>query len=129
MAYGFWGKILDVDLQHGQITERLIPEQDFQDYLGGSGLAAKILYEELRPDDDPLAPESPLIFMTGLLTGTMVPCACRTVVCARSPLSGIWNESTAGGYWGANLDSPAMTASSSEIAPRDPSISGCRTRE
>jgi len=103
MAYGFWGKLLDVDLRNGEINERHVPEQDFRDYLGGSGLAAKILYEELRPDCDPLAPESPLIVMAGLLTGTMVPCACRTVVCARSPLSGIWNESTAGGYWGANL--------------------------
>ncbi|NIS70065.1 MAG: aldehyde ferredoxin oxidoreductase [Proteobacteria bacterium] len=103
MGYGFWGKLLDVDLRTGQIGERQVPEDDYREYLGGSGLGAKILYEELDPKVDPLAPENPLIFMTGLLTGTMVPCACRTVVCARSPLSDIWNESTAGGYWGANL--------------------------
>ena len=103
MAYGFWGKVLEVDLRSGQIGETEIPEQDYRDYLGGSGLAAKILYEELDPTMDPLAPENALIFMAGLLTGTVVPCACRTVVCARSPLTGIWNESTAGGYWGAHL--------------------------
>ena len=103
MAYGFWGKVLEVDLRSGQIGETEVPEQDYRDYLGGSGLAAKILYEELDPTMDPLAPENALIFMAGLLTGTVVPCACRTVVCARSPLTGIWNESTAGGYWGAHL--------------------------
>ncbi len=103
MGYGFWGKVLDVDLKTRQIREKQVPEEDYREYLGGSGLAAKILYEELNPKVDPLAPENPLIFMTGLLTGTMVPCACRTVACARSPLSDIWNESTAGGYWGANL--------------------------
>jgi aldehyde:ferredoxin oxidoreductase len=103
MAYGFWGKLLDVDLKTGKTKNRLVSEEDYQEYLGGSGLAAKILYEELDPTVDPLAPENPLILMAGLLTGTVVPCACRTVVCARSPLTGIWNESTAGGYWGANL--------------------------
>jgi aldehyde:ferredoxin oxidoreductase len=103
MVYGFWGKLLDVDLETGRVDERRVPEEDYRTYLGGSGLAAKILLQELDPKVDALAPESPLLFMAGLLTGTAVPCACRTVVCGRSPLSGIWNESTAGGYWGANL--------------------------
>jgi aldehyde:ferredoxin oxidoreductase len=103
MGYGFWGKLLDVDLETGRIDERTVTAEDYQTYLGGSGLAAKMLLEELDPHVDPLAPESPLFFMAGLLTGTIVPCACRTVVCSRSPLSGIWNESSAGGYWGANL--------------------------
>ncbi len=103
MGYGFWGRLLEVDLATGEVEEREVPDEGYQDYLGGSGLAAKMLLEELDPKIDPLAPENTLIFMAGLLTGTVVPCACRTVVCARSPLSGIWNESTAGGYWGANL--------------------------
>ncbi|MBW2056776.1 MAG: aldehyde ferredoxin oxidoreductase family protein [Deltaproteobacteria bacterium] len=103
MGYGFWGILLDVDLKTGQIEERQVPEEDYRRYLGGSGLAAKILFEELDPRVDPLAPENTLAFMAGLVTGTVVPCACRTVICARSPLTGIWNESAAGGYWGANL--------------------------
>ncbi len=103
MGYGFWGKLLEVDLGTRQIKEREVPEEDYRGYLGGSGLGAKILYDELDPKVDPLAPENTLAFMAGLLTGTVVPCACRTVVCARSPLTGIWNESASGGYWGANL--------------------------
>jgi aldehyde:ferredoxin oxidoreductase len=103
MGYGFWGKLLEVDLRRGQMKESAVPEENFRNYIGGSGLGAKILYEELDPGIDALAPENTLIFMAGLLTGTMVPCACRAVVCARSPLTGIWNESAAGGYWGANL--------------------------
>jgi len=103
MGYGFWGKLLVVDLRTGEMKERHVPEEEYHDYLGGSGAAAKILYEELDPAIDPLGPENTLIFMAGLLTGTVVPCACRTAVCARSPLTGIWNESAVGGFWGANL--------------------------
>jgi len=72
-------------------------------WLLGSGLAAKILLEELQPDLDPLAPENPLLLMGGLLTGTFVPGACKAAVVGRSPLTGIWNEATVGGFWGAEL--------------------------
>ncbi len=72
-------------------------------YLGGSGLAARMLYEELDPAIGPLAPESPLAFVNGLLTGTPVICCNKVCVCARSPLTGIWGEARAGGFFGAEL--------------------------
>jgi len=67
-------------------------------YLG-SGLAAKLLYDGMDVDRDPLAPGSPLIFIRGLLNGLIVPGCSKFNVCARSPLTGIWGESAAGGHF------------------------------
>jgi aldehyde:ferredoxin oxidoreductase len=75
----------------------------FRAYLGGSGLAARLLYDELEPAIDPLAPEAPLAFMNGLLTGTPVVRCNKVCVCARSPLTGIWGESWAEGSSGRNV--------------------------
>ncbi len=104
MGYGWWGKLLEVDLAERAIHEREITEEEIKKYAGGSGLAASILFEEFK-ECDPLSPENPMIFLPGLLTGTPVPSASRTTVCAQSPLTGIWNESNVGGYWGAELKS------------------------
>jgi len=104
MPYGYRGRLIacDLSLQAWEVIE--IPEEEVRSYLLGSGLAARILYyDQLGPDLDPLAPESPLLFMGGLLTGTFVPGACKASVVGRSPLTGIWNEATVGGFWGAEL--------------------------
>lgn len=94
--------ILEIDLNSGQTVSLDIDKFRLRNFFGGSGLAASILFDLLKPDLDPFHPESPLIFMTGLLTGIPVPCGCRISVCAKSPL-GIWGEANAGGYWGPEL--------------------------
>ncbi|MGQ9632097.1 MAG: aldehyde ferredoxin oxidoreductase family protein [bacterium] len=96
-------RALEVDLSSGEIGERHIGEEALRKFLGGSGIGALVLYKETEPSSFPLAPESPLIVMNGLLTGTPVPTACKTAFCAKSPLTGIWGESIAGGIWGAEL--------------------------
>ena len=97
------GWLLEVSLSTGGIAPRKVPEEQFRRYLGGSGLGARLLYDELDPKLDPLAPEAPLLLMNGLLTGTPVACCNKVCLCARSPLTGIWGESRAGGYFGAEL--------------------------
>lgn len=97
------GRLLHIDLDEGRWEAQEIGEGDVQRYLLGSGLAAKIFYQEMEPALDPLNPATPLIFMNGLLTGSIAPAACRLSVCGRSPLTGIWNESMVGGYFGAQL--------------------------
>lgn len=72
-------------------------------FLGGSGLAAKILFEETGPQTDPLSPDNVLIFANGPLTGTGVPCSGRHGIVAKSPLTGIFGESDVGGRWGTML--------------------------
>lgn len=101
--YGYKGKILDIDLSSGKIGVRENSEAQWRKYLGGSGLAARILYDEKVYNADPLQEDNVLVVMTGLLTGTMVPTACKTSFCAKSPLTGLWGESTVGGFWGTEL--------------------------
>jgi len=96
-------RLLEVNLSAGRIAPREVPEGMLRACLGGSGLAARLLYDELDPSVDPLAPEAPLAFMNGLLTGTPVVCCNKVCVCARSPLTGIWGEARAGGFFGAEL--------------------------
>ena len=96
------GKILRVNLTNEEVrTENLSPEIR-EKYIGGSGLAAKIIYNEMPNDVEPFSPDALLIFATGPLTGTSVPSSGRLAVCARSPL-GIWGESHAGGLFGQYL--------------------------
>jgi len=96
-------KIIDLDLTKSTISIQKLEEYLFRNYLGGSGLAAKLLYDELQIDLSPLHPDSPLLFFSGLLTGTSIPTACKLSICAKSPLTGIWSEATVGGTWGAEL--------------------------
>ncbi len=95
--------LLEVNLSTGGVAPREVPEEMLRLYLGGSGLAARLLYDELNPTVDPLAPESPLVVINGLLTGSPVICCNKVCLCARSPLTGIWGESRAGGFFGAEL--------------------------
>ena len=96
-------RIINVDLTKNTISIQKLDENIFKNYLGGSGLAAKLLYDKLQSNLSPLHPDNPLLFFSGLLTGTPVPTASKLSVCAKSPLTGIWNESTVGGKWGAEL--------------------------
>ena len=100
---GYMGKILKVNLSTGKISEEPLNMDFAKMFLGGSGLACRILYDMINKDTDPLGPENPLIFMTGPLTGTIAPSCGRYVVCAKSPLTGIWGESNSGGKFGPML--------------------------
>ena len=103
MAFVYAGKLLRVDLGAGTLRFESISEADVRRYLLGSGLAARIYYQEMDPGLDPLHPDSPLLAMNGLLTGTFSPTGCRSSWCGSSPLTGIWNEANMGGHWGAEL--------------------------
>ena len=95
--------ILKIDLTTGHTEEYQIPKKWEQDFLGGASLAARILYSTLTRELDPLSPESPLLFMTGPLTGTTGPTTGRFVVCGKGPATGLWAESNVGGFWGPEL--------------------------
>jgi aldehyde:ferredoxin oxidoreductase len=99
---GFSYRILEVDLSSGRLKVIAYGEEILRKTFGGSGLAASILLDRFDSSLDPFHPQSPLIFMTGLLTGIPVPCGCRISICTKSPLR-IWGEANAGGYWGPEL--------------------------
>jgi len=100
---GWLGKIAEIDLSTGRV-EFLHPDEVlYHRYLGGVGLAAKLLYDSMRPGIDPLSADNVLALMTGPVTGTSFPGVGRVSFCARSPLSGAWGESSMGGYVGQAL--------------------------
>jgi aldehyde:ferredoxin oxidoreductase len=100
---GYMGKLLRVDLSSGAITDEALNTEWAGQFVGGSGLAARYLYDIITPQTDPLGAENPLMFMTGPLVGTAAPSCGRHVVCARSPLTGLWGEANSGGFWGTEL--------------------------
>ena len=95
--------ILKINLYIGQSERMSIPEEWINDFIGGASLAARILYDHLLQELDPLSPKAPLLFMTGPLTGTSGPAVGRFVICSRSPATGLWAESNCGGFWGPEL--------------------------
>jgi aldehyde:ferredoxin oxidoreductase len=102
--FGWTGKILRVDLTDEKIFE--LDTSRYQNLIGGVGIAAKIFFDEVSPCVGPYHPENQLAFMTGPLTGTMIPGSGRGELCSRSPLPysrPTWTYSGFGGSWPAEL--------------------------
>jgi len=102
-AYGWKKKILRIDLSESERRiDRFVPEQSLlNDYLGGRGLGAKMLYDAGRVEA--LAPANLLVFAAGPLTGTSTPSSGRVSLSTKSPLTGTIFDSNCGGSFG-----PAM---------------------
>ena len=81
-SYGWAGKILRVNLSTGSITTQ--PTDPYKEYIGGMGLANKIMYDEVPAGTDPLSPENKIVFAVGPLTATGVPLAGRTTIASLS---------------------------------------------
>lgn len=103
MSYGYRGNLLRVDLTARTVRTEPLKTEWADQYIGGSGLATRYLYEEIGSGTRPEDPENPLIFMTGPLCGTPSITSGRHHVVALSPLTGLYGESDCGGYWGEQL--------------------------
>jgi aldehyde:ferredoxin oxidoreductase len=95
--------ILKINLTTRETTAYTVPADWERDFLGGASLAARLLYSDLTPGLDSLAPGAPLLFLNGPLSGSLGPTMGRFVVCGRSPATGLWAESNCGGFWGPEL--------------------------
>ncbi len=102
MGFPEEAKILRVNLSEGDIKEEKIPEDIVRSYIGGKGLGAYYIYNELEPKVDPLSPNNKLIFMVGPITG-YIPSTSRYGVFTKSPLTGGWLDSYSGGHFPAEL--------------------------
>lgn len=100
---GYMGNMLRIDLGSGEITEFDVSDSDKEMYLGGKGLAAKMLYDMQEAGVDPLSPEAMLIVNTGPLNGSNAPCTSRFNMTARSPLTGGMGTANSGGNFGFQL--------------------------
>jgi aldehyde:ferredoxin oxidoreductase len=100
---GFEGKIVEVNLTTGAVKKFNVPQEVLRKFMGGSGLGAKLFFDAVSPDVDPLSGDNTLFFTTGPLTGTNIPGGARSSACFKSPLTNIWGESNCGGNFGPEL--------------------------
>lgn len=97
MPYGYWGRIVNVDLSKGEIRVENLPDELYKDFIGGYGLGARIIYERQKSRIHPLSEDSILGFTPGLLAGTKALFSSRYMVCGKSPLTGGWGDANSGG--------------------------------
>src|SRR5574342_257098 len=103
MASGVTAKLLHVDLTTRQTRVEEISEVVLRQHLGGGALACWLLLRDLPPGVDPLGPDNMLVFMTSLINGLSLSGTNRYTAAAKSPLTGGYGESEAGGWWGPEL--------------------------
>jgi aldehyde:ferredoxin oxidoreductase len=100
---GITGKLLHVDLTTRQTRTEDLPETVLRKYLGGGALAAHLLLREMPAGVDPLGPDNVLVFTTSVINGLSLSGTNRYTAAARSPLTGGYGESEAGGWWAPEL--------------------------
>jgi aldehyde:ferredoxin oxidoreductase len=95
---GYWGKIAWVNLTSGKTKIQVFDENFARKYLGGVGFGIRIVADNVTKSVEPLSPRNVLVFATGPYNAAVMAGASRCVACARSPLTGYWGESNAGGH-------------------------------
>lgn len=100
---GYAGKTLRIDLTKGKIIKETQSKPKLEKYLGGRGVDAKILFDELKPNINPLHSDNVLCISTGPITGLLGPTTGRINVATKSPLTDIYGNSNAGSDWGPEL--------------------------
>lgn len=96
---GFAGAILEINLSLGEVEKRHIANNLIKKFIGGTGLAIKMFYDEIDPCIAPFDERNILIISIGPLVGTGVPMACRADLVTKSPLTGLLCCSNVGGFW------------------------------
>lgn len=103
MGRSFHNRILRVDLTAGKITVEQPGQLYLRKYMGGWNIIADFLLREVPAGADPLGAENKLIFAPGVLTGLPVSGVARNAIGAKSPLTGGFGASEAGGFMGTEL--------------------------
>jgi aldehyde:ferredoxin oxidoreductase len=102
---GYHGRVLVVDLSRGEVRTLPLDPGLALDYLGGRGMATRVLYDTIDPACDPLGPENAFVIASSPLVGSNAPTAGRGHMVFKSPLTGV-------------LGTRVSTSSSSKARPR-----------
>ena len=100
---GYGGRLLFVDLTTGTTRVEALADSTARALLGGNGLAARILYDRVPAGVDAFDPANAVVFAVGPITDTTVPGNSRALVASKSPLTGLFFDSTFGGRFPATL--------------------------
>jgi aldehyde:ferredoxin oxidoreductase len=98
MPFGYHGSYLRIDASTGHAERVPLPDDVLRQFIGGSGLGARLLLDTTVGRDrfpDPLSPEAPLIFAFSPLVGSPLTTSAKFAVVSRSPLTGRFNDSLA----------------------------------
>src|SRR5512144_1688717 len=100
---GYGGRVLFVDATTGASRVEPVAEATARSLVGGNGLAARILLDLVPAGGDAYDPANAVVFAVGPVTDTTVPGNSRACVAAKSPLTGLYFDSTFGGRFPATM--------------------------
>lgn len=106
MANRYKSRILHINLNSGEANTEVIDESTTRMFLGGKGLGSFILYRELGKygkSIDPFNPDNLIIISAGPLTGNWLPGSAKYAIVTKSPLTGTFLDTLAGGFFGAEV--------------------------
>ncbi|HID27464.1 MAG TPA: hypothetical protein EYP22_06545 [Methanosarcinales archaeon] len=92
--------LLRINLSKEKITEESCTSEFMENFIGGRGLATKLLTLEVSSDTEPLSEKNKLIFTIGPLSGSGIPFSGRHNLTSISPLTNTIFSSNAGGNFG-----------------------------
>jgi aldehyde:ferredoxin oxidoreductase len=102
--FGWAGRILRVDLSRGRVVKEELKPAFAKAFLGGRGFNSKVLYDEFDPEiADPFSPENIVCIGVGALSGPSPSSSRVTVSVARSPITGVFGDGSAGGHFGPEM--------------------------
>lgn len=101
--FGYVGKMLFVDLSEGSLRDEILTRDLTENFLGGYGIGAKILYDNMPANTEAFSEDSILGFVTGPATGTGAVMSGRFTVVCKSPVTNLWNDANSGGHFGPEL--------------------------
>ena len=107
---GYMGRVLQINLSTGDVTDYPWTDKDRELYIGGKTMAVKILYDTLTGRENAYSEENPLIISTGPLTGTGAPSSSRFNISSLSPQTGFISSSNCGGTFGYHLKRAGIDA-------------------
>lgn len=107
---GYMGRVLQINLSTGDVTDYPWTDKDRELYIGGKTMAAKILYDTLTGRENAYSEENPLIISTGPLTGTGAPSSSRFNISSLSPQTGFISSSNCGGTFGYHFKRAGIDA-------------------
>jgi len=97
------GKMLEIDLTKEKIVEKRLEKDLVSKFIGSRGINAKILFDNVSPETDPLTPENYLILGAGTFVGTMIPTTGQLTITSKSPETGLYLKTNTGGHFAAGL--------------------------
>ncbi|KPK87781.1 MAG: hypothetical protein AMJ94_16435 [Deltaproteobacteria bacterium SM23_61] len=95
--------VLRVDLSGGQVKAEPLRDDLIEKYVGGTGIGARLLYEEVPPGVEWNDPKNRMFIFSGPLGATRISGTGTFSVITKGPMTNLTGCSQANGVFGAYL--------------------------